>query len=331
MEPFATSPRLIAEGVFYLQYLISKKRAVALALVGLMLCLLASGLFSATPGRAEAEQPSFWTMIDGSTATIPLSEALAMRYLGITQAEASRLIKHNTTPLAYDNLLYTTRRSYPEKEVALIFVTAPSKYELEWAAKEGIELEYVPVAHDALVFLNNVRNPVTGLTKQQLLDIYTGKLTAWSEVGGEEVAIIPFQRSLRSGSQTLFEELLMAGTAPMDAPVAHRPSSMGELVDEVSNYENGQSSLGYSVYYYIKDMYGNDRLRMLAIDGVAPEDGTILDHSYPFFTYYYAVFPKALPQDDPHRKLVEWLLTDEGQRLVRQAGYLPLREVEVAP
>lgn len=280
--------------------------------------------------KLSGEEKSFYDAIDGSTATIPLSEAIAVRRLNITQEQASRLIHHNTTALAYDGLLNGYDEEYGEG-ADLIFVTAPSDYELQSAKEYGVELEFIPVAHDALVFLDNVRNPVTGLTKQQLLGIYTGKITSWKEVGGEDEAILPFQRPARSGSQTLFEQLLMGKVEPMVPPEAYRPTSMGMLVDEVSNYENGKRSLGYSVYYYVTDMYGSESIRLLAIDGVLPTAKTVIDHSYPFFTYYYAVLRRDTPADSPYRKLVQWLLADEGQKLVRDAGYIPVRDIEVTP
>ncbi len=303
-------------------------------LMCLLLCLMICALNPAAWAEKDRqdmlseEDKHFYSAIDGSTATIPLSEAIAAKRLGITQEQASQLIHHNTTSLAYDSLI----NGYGDYEegAELIFVTAPSEYELESAKEFEVELEFIPVAHDALVFLNNVRNPVTSLTTQQLLNIYTGKTASWKEVGGEDELILPFQRPARSGSQTLFEQLLMGKVQPMVPPTAHRPTSMGLLVDEVSNFENGKRSLGYSVYYYITDMYGNDSIRLLAVDGVQPTAKTIIDHSYPFFTYYYAVLRRDTPADSPYRELVDWLLTDEGQKLVQDAGYIPLRGLEVS-
>ncbi len=307
------------------------KRMICLLLI-MMICALSLTAWAQDNWQdmLSDEEKNFYHAIDGSTATIPLSEAIALRRLGITQEQASQLIHHNTTAIAYDSLLNGYNEEYGEG-ADLIFVTAPSDYELESAKEHEVELEFIPVAHDALVFLNNVRNPVTSLTQQQLRGIYTGKITSWKDVGGEDEAIIPFQRPDRSGSQTLFDELLMGKVSPMVPPEAHRPDSMGLLVDEVSNYENGKSSLGYSVYYYVTDMYGSDSIRLLAIDGVLPTAKTIIDHSYPFFTYYYAVLRKDTPADSPYRELVKWLLTDEGQKLVADAGYIPMRSLEVAP
>ena len=281
----------------------------------LLLCLL----LVCGVGYAQQEDPyqSLWNLIDGSTATIPLSEALFMHFSSRGAADASTVILHNTTPKAYENLY--------SGAAELIFVTTPAQEDLDAAKEAGIELEVIPVVKDALVFLNNRQNPVEGLSQTQLRDIYGGKIANWQEVGGEDLEIKAYQRTVRSGSQTLFLKLLMQDSAPMEAPRKLQPASMGGLVDAVSGYENGKEALGYTVYYYVNDMYGGENLRLLAVEGVVPDVNTIASGAYPLGTYYYAVLRKDTPLNSPSRALISFLLTDEGQRLAAAAGYVPLR------
>jgi hypothetical protein len=77
-------------------------------------------------------------------------------------------------------------------------------------------------------------------------------------------------------------------------------------------------------------MYGNDRFKLLSVDGVKPSRDTIMRGEYPLEDHYYAVMRKDTPADSPVRKLVAWLLTDEGQTLAAKAGYIPLRPLENA-
>jgi len=175
-----------------------------------------------TPVVRPTLPESFVDRIDGSTATIPLTTA-ALQLLRGTAAG----LHHNTTDTAYQNLIAGTKD--------VIFVTAPSPDELAAATAAGVELDVIPVVKDALVFLTNTANPVTGLTSQQVKDIYTGTTANWSQVGGADAAIIPYQRPVNSGSQTLFLQLAMGDTTPMDAPTALRPTSMGDLVDAVAD------------------------------------------------------------------------------------------------
>ena len=82
----------------------------------------------------------------------------------------------------------------------------------------------------------NEDNPVQSLTRQQLRDIYAGKITNWKDVGGEDADIVAFQRREDSGSQTLFQKLLIQGGELMDAPTELAPAMMGELVDDIAEY-----------------------------------------------------------------------------------------------
>lgn len=293
---------------------------VALSLV----CALGGGLAEETAPFDE----SLWGRMDGSTATIPLSEKLMEHFLGLAPGQAMGRVTHSTTPVAYVRLIADAKDLWEGEQKDLIWVTQPSPEEMAYADTSGVELEVIPIAKDALVFLNNTTNPVDGLTQQQLLDIYQGKTNRWSELGGQDTGIVAYQREKNSGSQTLFEHLLMEGQPAMEPPEGWRVSTMGYLVDVVAGFENGPGALGYSVFYYVSNMYPNPALRMLAVDGVAPTKETIADGSYPFTTYYFAVLRTDLPQDDPLRELVAFLLTDEGQRLVEEAGYVPLAPLE---
>jgi len=273
---------------------------------------------SATPVPRPDIPADFVSRIDGSTATIPLSTA-ALQLLRGTAAG----LHQNTTDNAYNNLISG------DKDV--IFVTAPSPDELAAAQQAGVELEVIPVVKDALVFLANADNPTSGLTQQQVKDIYTGQTTNWNQVGGPDATILPYQRPVNSGSQTLFLQLAMGTTTPMDATQEMRPNSMGELVDVVSMYDNSADALGYSFFYYTQQMYNKDNVKLLAIDGVTPSTQTISDGTYPYLTYYYAVVRKDEPADSTARQLINWMLAGEGQQVAASVGYVPLDPSNIVP
>lgn len=307
------------------------KRALLLTLA---LCLAAS-LAACSPagqddgsappdavnGDAQIPVPEFTAdtlpRIDGSTATIPLSEALAQKLLGLTAEQAQDFVHHNTTHNAYVNLI--------DGACDLIFVTPPSAEEEALMADSGEEFEVVPVVSDAFVFLVGADNPVESLTVQQLKDIYTGKITNWSEVGGQDLDIIPYQRPDNSGSQTLMYKLLVPASDIAEPPSELVIDAMDGLVDAVSDYETGPAALGYSVYYYAGSMYVSDGSRLLAVDGVLPTDETVESGEYPLTDAYYAVYRKSEAGDSPVRQLLNWLMTEDGQALAQSAGYVPLR------
>jgi len=273
---------------------------------------------SSPPTPRPTLSSDFVNRIDGSTATIPLVTA-ALRLLRGTDDG----MIFNQTDQAYINLI--------DGDADVIFVTAPSDAELQQARQEGVDLEVVPIVKDALVFLANTANPVNGLTQRQIKDIYSGKVTNWAKVGGADLPIIAYQRPENSGSQTLFEQLAMGGKQPMNAPVSTRPDEMSGLVDYISAYSNSKQALGFSVFYYTQEMYVKSNVKLLAVDGVAPSRQTIAEGTYPYGTYYYAVLRSDEPTGSTARQLVDWCLSDEGQKVFAAASYVPLDQSNIVP
>jgi len=273
------------------------------------------GTMSHPGGDPDVPRPvlseEFVGRIDGSTATVPLMRSTLQLLRGTDDG-----MHFNKTIEAYNKLIAG------EKDI--IFVTPPSKEELEAAEKAGVELEVIPIVKDALVFLANKANPVDGLTGQEVKDIYTGKTTSWKQVGGPDKKIVPYQRQVNSGSQTLFLQLAMGGDKPMKAPRDYYIDEMEGLVDHVAIYDNSERALGYSVFYFTQEMYVKDSVKLLAIDGVVPSTKTIADGSYAYLSNYFAVMRKSEPVASVARQLVDWCLSDEAQRTFSAASYVPL-------
>ena len=260
----------------------------------------------------EAEFPK----LDGSTACIPLMAQMMADTTGMDLEAAQSSITVSTTAYAWENFgLYDT------KTQMLVVYEAPDyvKQELEEAK---VQLESKPIGRDALVFIVNENNPVQSLTQQQLKDIYAGKITNWKEVGGEDLDIVAFQRGEDSGSQTLFKKLLIQGGELMDPPTELAPAAMGELVDSIAAYNNSANAIGFSVYYYIDQMYSQPGLRLLAVDDVMPSNGTIASEEYPLCNEFYAVIHPDAATDSPERQLYDWLDTDAGQNCIKKSGYV---------
>ena len=282
--------------------------------------------------------------IDGSTATIPITAELARQFCDATDDHLDStlytglFIKHNTTGNAYDNLIGRGNNSIrwsvgsdiiiSEKPVSLVFATPPSEEEYSDAEKAGVELEVEPVALDGFVFITHKDNPVDSLTVDQIRDIYSGRITNWKEVGGKDEKIRAFQRTKNSGSQTAMEELVMKNTPMTDPPVAFVAEEMGALVERIAEYENESAAIGYTYYYYINNLYKNPDIKVINIDGISPADENLLSNEYPFTAAYYAVIRSDEPKDSIYRELRDYMLTDEGQEIIRLAGYCPVKEVE---
>ena len=257
--------------------------------------------------------------IDGSTSLIPLEAGIRAEIFGKTMGEATLDVSHTTTWGSFENLL--------AGNVDMIFTCEMSEEQWKMADEAGITLEAISVAMEGFVFVVNADNPVDVLTQEQLRDIYSGKITNWKEVGGNDAEIIAYQRNEDSGSQNYMIEFM--GEVPLtDAPEYKRPGSMGGLMDAVAVNDYAVDSIGYSVYAYAADMYGNgDEIKFIKVDGIEPNKENMLNGTYPLLGYNYAVFNTEEPKGGAVRNLVEWIISDEGQLAVAKAGYVTVRDI----
>ena len=262
--------------------------------------------------------------MDGSTSLVPLSQAAASLLLGESLEDVEDLVQFNRTSQSYRNLMYTD-------SCDILIASVPSADVFAEMDSNNFEYEMEPIATDALIFVVNEGNSVDSLTTEQIIGIYTGEITNWSEVGGEDEPIAAFQRNSGAGSQALMEKLVMGDTPMMAAPTEFMAGSMGELMEYVRSYDNSSGAIGYSVYYYANDMRMAEGLKIIAVDGVEPTDDNIRDGAYPHLSNYYTVIAADEPADSPARIMFEWLQSAEGQRLVKSEGYVPVKDYEDFP
>lgn len=277
-------------------------------------------------GKQEISKNPLFTLenypkVDASLATQPLTDAFIENFTGTLPSE-EELDYTNTHP-GYVRLI--------NDEVDLIVVTEPSEEELELAKEKGVELEVIPVVKEGFVFYVNGKNPVESLTVEEIQKIYTGEIKKWSEVGGNDEDIRPFQRPENSGSQTGMYSLVMKDKKIMKPMKEDLVDTMFAIINLVSDYDNGANSIGYSYYYYATTMYDTmdsaaaDRIKLLQVNGVEPNSETIQNNTYPLNTAYYIVINKNEPEDSDVRKLVDAMLSDRGQAVAEEAGYVPVR------
>ncbi len=243
---------------------------------------------------------------------------------GMDLLEAQTGITVSTTAYAWENFGLWSRSDSDDYGAQLLIVYEAPEYVKEELAEADAKLEQKAIGRDALVFTVNESNPVQSLTQQQLRDIYAGRITNWKEVGGADAPIVAFQRGVDSGSQTLFTKLLIdkGDGQLMTAPTELAPADMGGLVDRIAEYNNSANAIGFSVYYYIDQMYSKPGLRLLAVDGVTPAMTPSPARATPLCNEFYAVIHGNAAPDSPQRKVYDWLSTDEGRRCIETAGYV---------
>lgn len=250
--------------------------------------------------------------IDGSTATLPLAEAFKANFTKTDIRDVN--VTHSKTHNAYVNLI--------NGDTDLILVTYPSEDEQKLAQEKNVELEIVPIVKEAFVFFVNKSNTVNNLTLEQIQKIYTGQIKSWKDVGGDNQRIIPFQRPENSGSQSGMLALVMKGQKMMEPTTETLAYTMADIVDVISDYDNGKNAIGYSYYYYANTMYSKDNMKFLAVDGIEPTYDNIKNGLYGIQTAYYAVIRKDEAKDSDARKLLEAMKSERGQEVAKEAGYV---------
>lgn len=256
-----------------------------------------------------------YPVVDGSTATLPLSEAVFMAATGEGAEVAAKEVVHTKTTNSY-NRLYNG-------EADLLIVYEPAESIVERMKTEPLCIK--PIGLDALVFLANAANPLQSLTTKQLVDIYSGKITNWKDVGGMDKELLAFQRPAGSGSQTLMQKLVMGDKVMTDGANVFRYSTMSDILEGMLSYNNEDNTLGYSVFYYANNMYFEKDLKLMGVDGVLPSTQTIYDGSYKLTNAFYAVVRTDEPADSNARKIFDWLTGEAGQQLVLDLGYVPVQ------
>jgi phosphate transport system substrate-binding protein len=181
---------------------------------------------------------------------------------------------------------------------------------LKTAKENGIEIELVPVGLEAFVFFVNKNNPVECLTTDEIRSIYRGNITNWKEVGGPDRTINPLLRIKNSGSQTMMEKFME-----------------NDMIKSRSIFAVFGASIGYSFRYYLSGMVANDNVKMLSVNGMYPDETNIQNGLYPLTSSFYVAYRKDNPNPNI-KKLVDWILSPEGQRLIEDCGYVAIDSIQ---
>ncbi len=298
----------------YITRYVSRKKIklAAAAIPGiLIICILATVLIPKSTMFTAYTYPK----VDGATAAIPFGKVLIKELAGVSNRKANTLT-FSTTHDAYVRLI--------EKKADIIFVAGPSDEELKLAEQNKVKMKQTPIGRDAFIFLVNKDNPVNNLTVKQIQDIYSGKITNWRQVGGEDNDILAYQREKNSGSQTFMENKVMKGQSLAAAPTEENPDSMGGLIDAVADYKNSKDSIGYSFYYFANEMHKKESVKFLSVEGIECNKENIISKKYPFTAVLYAVTREGEAQDSPVNRMLDWILSEDGTKAIEKGGFVPM-------
>ena len=173
-------------------------------------------------------------------------------------------------------------------------------------------LTQITVAIDGIAMIVNNDNPVTDLSIDQIARIYTGEITNWKDVGGDDAEIVVIGREAGSGTRDGFETI----TDTQDnCKLAQELTSTGAVIQAVGANPN---AIGYASLAAV-----DDTIKTLTVEGVAPSEETVLDGTYKIQRDFNMITNDSATLSDAARAFLEFAQSDEAASLIEAAGAVP--------
>lgn len=191
-----------------------------------------------------------------------------------------------------------------------------SRFIKDKEVKQAVDQNVFPVPHrialDCIVPVVHKDNPVADLSRKQIQDIYTGKITNWKDVGGPDMKIVVISRDSSSGTFEAWKDLALDGERA--TPAALTQPSNGGLVTQIGGTKG---AIGYIALGYI-----TPDIKVVAVDGVMGSEQTAKNGRYSISRPLY-MFTAGWPQGET-LDFINFLLSPKGQALVREVGSITL-------
>lgn len=263
--------------------------------------------------KASLQLTDHLPILDGATALVPVYAAI----VNAVYPEEHYIYDFYHTPMYYENTIGGYYALF-QGERDIMFGAYPSEDQLQYAEECDAKLTFTPIGQEGFVFFVNAANPIDNLSSEQLRAIYSGQITNWQEVGGENRRIEAFQRNANSGSQSALVRF-MDNIALMEPPQDKVQDLMSGIIYQTADYKNHGNAIGFSFRYYTQDMIVDKGIKLLSIDGVAPTIENISSGAYPLTSNFYAVTTQHSNANS--QVLINWILSPEGQQLIEETGY----------
>jgi len=245
-------------------------------------------------------QPASTVTVAGSTTVQPLAELLADEFMS----------QHPDVQIDVGG--GGTAQGITSANNGLVDIGAASR---ELKSDEPQLVKHL-LARDGIAIIVKPSNPVTGLTKAEVRDIFGGVITNWKDVGGPDKAINVVVRESGSGTRTAFEEMVMG-----------KPEPAVEITDEAYEYNSNGGIKTYvggdpDAIGFISFGYVDEKVKALSIDGIEATAENAKSGTYPIVRPLYFLTkeqPTGLVKD-----FIDFCLHDEGQAIVVDEGYVSI-------
>lgn len=196
--------------------------------------------------------------------------------------------------------------------------------EISNAKENGVTPVEFVIARDGIAVIVNPENPIDQLTMQQVSDIFSGKVTNWSQLGGEHRPIVRLSREVNSGTHVYFlEAVVRMGNKKDDTLFAPStlllPSSEG-ITAEISQNPN---AIGYDGLGYV-----TEEVKTIAVapdnysQYISPSIETVIDNSYPISRALY-MYSSGEPTGHI-KEYLDWISGTDAQTIVKDLGFVPI-------
>lgn len=185
--------------------------------------------------------------------------------------------------------------------------------EKKQAEEKGLKLKEVEIGKDGITIVVHPSNIVPGMTKDQLRDIYTGKIKNWKEVGGPDLEIVVVSRDTSSGTFEEFNNKILNKEKMVDSALMQ--ASNAAVRSAVAGAEGAIGYLGLG--------FVDSSVKPIKLDAIEASEETVRSLKYPLSRSLYLYLREDAAK--PILGFVDFILSPEGQKLVKEEGYLPLK------
>ncbi len=244
-------------------------------------------------------------LIEGSTTVLPIAQAAAEEYMSRNPA-ANITVRGGGSGVGIASLLDKTCDIADSSR-------AIKDTEVDKAVTNGVDPKAHVVAMDGLAVIVNSSNPVNALTKQQIKDIYTGKISNWSGIGGSNEKIVVISRDTSSGTFEAFRELALdMEKVRADAVMQASNQAVASTVSRTPG------AIGYAGLGFI-----TEETKAVTVNGVMPSKETVLLGKYPFSRPLF-MYTNGSPQGTA-KGFIDFVKSPEGQKITEEQGFVALK------
>ena len=169
------------------------------------------------------------------------------------------------------------------------------------------------LAYDGIAVIVNPENPVSDLTLAQIADIYTGKITNWSEIGGDDAEIVLIGREAGSGTRSGFEEIVGVVDA---CQYRQELSSTGDVITTVAQ---NPGAIGYASLASVKDT-----VKAVQVEGVTPSEDTVKDGTYAIQRPFVLVTKEGVALSEAAQAFFDYATSPDAAPVITAAGVVPV-------